>query len=692
MCRVICLFTERLGSLIFSLIFSRLKKPKLMNKLSIACVLLTFLCASIGICQSNFTAKGDELFKSRDFAGALTQYFLALRQDPTSANVNFKIGITYLQTETSELGVSFLEKAYKTDPQIDSKILHYLGVAYQSSHQYAKAKQMYEGYKKITSKKNHPEIDARISECIVSHGLINNPIDIFIENSGSSVNSTFDDYAPIISADGQSLIFTSNRNTDTLKSRVQSGYEDIYISRKNDDDEWKAPEKIGNGINMGHHDAAASISPDGKTLFIYYDLANGDIYSAKSNGRGGWEKPKPLNQNVNSPFRETHASVSADGKKLFFSSSRPGGFGGLDVYMSSIDETGDWGKPVNLGELVNTARNEDSPFIHHDGVTLYFSSDGHPGMGSSDIFKSTFKLDKWQKPENLGYPLNSIAYDGFFTISEDKRVAYFATRRKYGVGGFDILKATYRNVPDLSKPVVIAEAPKTEPKPQEEKPITKPQETTASAGTFIVQGKAFDKKTSQPLAVTISLVNFKTKKRVATVESDKVTGNYEFKILEAGSYVLTAENNGYLFNTINIQVPQPAGSKKVTTDFIMEKADVGSIMVLNNIFFDVGKADLKPNSILELEKLRKLLIANPNLKVQINGHTDNVGDAEANKLLSLKRALAVVNHLALNGIDFGRLSAKGFGSERPVASNDDEKNGRQLNRRTEIEIVDGNKI
>ena len=215
-----------------------------------------------------------------------------------------------------------------------------------------------------------------------------------------------------------------------------------------------------------------------------------------------------------------------------------------------------------------------------------------------------------------------------------------------------------------------------------------PVKEKAPVEMFVVKGKVFDKTSSKPLHVRISLVYVKTKKLMATIESDAATGDYEIKVAESGKYILTAESDGYLFNSLNIDVPQPIALKNSSADFSMVKAAAGSVMVLKNVLFDTGKSDLKPSSILELEKIRELLVKNPRLRVQINGHTDNIGDPPTNKMLSLKRALAVVNHLALNGIEFNRLSAKGYGSEKPVATNDDEKGGREFNRRTEIEILD----
>lgn len=656
-------------------------------------VLLTFC----GYAQSP-VAEGDRFFDNKDYKNALASYFKALHNSRTNPMIYFKIGHTYLHTETKSQAITFLEKAYKMDPQIHYEIMFYLGMAYQSSLQYAKAKLAYEQFKKVAPKKRHEEIDQRIRECIFSHALLSNPIEVIIENVGSAINSPFDDYSPVVTPDGKTLLFTSNRSEDSTKIAAGKNFEDMYISQK-ENDEWMTPKKIGAPLSIYAHDAVSSISPDGNTLFIYYETNKGDIFSTTKNEKGEWVKPTTL-KNINTPqFRETSASISADGKKLYFSSDRPGGKGGLDIYVSELDAAGNWGKPVNIAS-VNTAGDEDSPFIHHDGVTLYFSSNGHPGMGSSDIFKSEFKNGVWEKPQNMGFPLNSIEYDGFFSISEDKKVAYFATMRKYGVGGYDILKATYRSVFE-EKPEILASSasPKettvaktedtkkpAEPAKKTAEPAKKPETKAPLAVT--VKGKVLDKITSKPLAVNLSLVNTRTNKVVATLKSDQTTGNYELNFKESGEYILTAESRGYLFNSINIKVPETSGAKRIDRDFSMVKPNAGSVMVLNNILFDPGKADLKPASLSELEKIRRLLMENPNVRVRINGHTDNVGDAASNKTLSLKRALAVVNYLALNGIEFERLGAIGYGSERPIASNDSEEGGRELNRRTEIEIIE----
>jgi outer membrane protein OmpA-like peptidoglycan-associated protein len=667
-----------------------------MRKRIVALIFFMFFFTIWGFSQNEDGQKADVFFQKNDYQNALAYYFKALRLEPKNPTYLYKIGLAYLQKEDKALAVSFLEKAYSIDPTIDREILYNIAFSYQCDLQFAKAKRTYEKYKETVGKKKWPEIDQRIKQCQISHALISNPMNVLIENAGMNINSTFDDYAPVVSADGRTMIFTTNR-VDTTKTKT--GFEDIYLSKREDEDEeWGVPKKIGGNINKGFHDAAASLSPDGKTLFLYYDLNNGDIYSSTLDDKGEWGKPVPLNGNINTKlFRETSATLSADGTKLYFSSSRPGGKGNLDIYVSTKDATtGQWGKAVSIGDVINTFGDEDSPFIHPDGVTLYFSSDGHNGMGSSDIFKSTFEGGKWQKPQNLGYPLNSIEYDGFFHISDDKRTAYYATKRKHGVGGYDILQAIYMNVTSKPEPDVVnvPQPTKTETTPttatstKVAPPPTDQKSRRGRDGMYTVTGKVLDKNTSKPMSVRLSLVNIKTKNLVATGKSDAVTGSYEMKVADGGKYTLTAESDGYLFNTLNIEVPQPIGTKDEYANFTMVKADVGSIMVLRNILFDQGKADLKPSSILELEKVRELMVRNPKIKVQINGHTDNTGDPVVNKTLSLKRALAVVNHLVLNGIDFSRLSAKGYGSEKPVASNDDEIGGRALNRRTEIEVLD----
>jgi len=666
-----------------------------MNKsLFVFLVCLGTSVASFGQASKDLIDKGDRLFAKKDYSNALQTYLSAANGD--DPDLNFKIGLCYLYSETKSKAVSYLESAYRAKPNVDLDIDYHLGMAYQNDHQYAKAKLHYEEFMR-KNKKLADIAREKIHQCEIGDSLTRKPVNCIIENIGQGINSPFHEYSPLVTADGNTMIFTSSRSTDDYKIKSGTNFEDIYITHKTGG-AWGAPEKISPNINIKFHDAAASLSPDGNTLLLYYEEGSGDIYQS-SHETGDWSKPVPLNKNINTPlFWETSACLSADGKRLFFSSNRPGGKGELDIWVSDLDDKGQWLKPVNIGPTINTPGNEDSPYIHPDGVTLYFSSDGHPSMGSNDIYKTEFKDGKWQKPVNLGYPINSIEYDGFFTISEDKKTGYYSTLRNEGLGSADIYVVTFLP-PKVEEPEVVVasvapvvEEPKVEVKPEEPKaedfvdPMVQFQRDLKIV--TVLKGKVIDESTAVPLAATISLVNNETNQVIAKINSNPATGEFELTIPHGGNYGVATEKAGYLFNSINFNLPQFAEYQEIDTHIIMVKAEVGSKVVLKNIFFDIGKSDLKQESIAEVEKIRELLEKNPQLNVQINGHTDNTGNAANNKVLSLKRATAVVSYLIEHGISEVRLSAKGFGSEKPIVSNDDESEGRAINRRTEIEIIE----
>jgi outer membrane protein OmpA-like peptidoglycan-associated protein len=439
-------------------------------------------------------------------------------------------------------------------------------------------------------------------------------------------------------------------------------------------------------------------------LFVYYEQGGGDIYTSLLEG-GQWTKPVPLNKNINTPFWETSASMSADGKRLFFTSSRPGGLGELDIYVSERDAKGEWGKAVNLGPAINTPGNEDAPFIHSDGKTLYFSSNGHPSMGSNDIFISEFRDGKWQKPRNLGYPINSIEYDGFLRVSDDKRTGYYSTVREDGHGASDLYSITFLQTPEERDEALYASvAPLVvEPAPDTVALVVDPVDEEVKQKEFddlvlqlqkelkivtVLKGKVLDANSGDALGATITLTDNTKNTVIAQIRSHATTGDFELTIPHGGNYGVATERAGYLFNSINFNVPQFAEYQEIDASILMVKAEVGSRAVLKNLFFDTGKADLKPESVSELDNIYSLLIDNPQLKVQINGHTDDTGDAESNKALSLRRATSVVNFLIEKGIASERLAAVGYGEERPLVSNDDETDGREINRRTEIEIIE----
>lgn len=634
--------------------------------------------------------QGDLFYGKKDYKKALGFYLDALNLNPDDASVNLKVGMSYLYSETKSKAAGYIDKAYRLNPSINDDINYHLGIAFQNTNEFRKAIDQFEHFKK--KKKNLAEIaDKKIAECRIADSLSQYELNVVIENV-KSINSAYNDYSPLISSDANTLIFTSNRTDDERVARAGTNYEDIYITLRNGSN-WEVPKKISTNINQRYNDAAASLSPDGKTLFLYYEEGAGDIYISKLEGTT-WSKPTPLNKNINtSLFWETSASVSADGKKLYFASNRNGGHGELDLYVSELDAKGEWGKAVNLGPKINTEGNEDAPFIHPDGVTLYFSSDGHPTLGNSDIFLSEFKGGKWQKPENIGWPINTWEYDGFFTISADKKKGYFSTLKEGGLGDADVYSITFLEPKYKPKPKPVEVVAKAQPKVEKPKveqyidPIV--HESKAKRIVTVLRGKVIDENTADALEATITLVDNNTKKIISKISSDAASGDFELVIPHGGNYGVATERSGYLFNSINFNLPKFAEYQEIDTHIIMVRAEAGSKVVLKNIFFDSGKSDFKSESIVELENIDKLLASNPNLKVQINGHTDNVGSASVNKTLSLKRATAVVDYLVSKGISASRLTAKGYGSDRPIVSNDDEEGGREINRRTEIEILEG---
>lgn len=612
--------------------------------------------------------KGDRYFLRKDYENALESYQDALAEDVNDPYTNYKAGISSLNQEKFSQAVAYLEKAYTLKPDVDDDISYHLGVALQKDHQYAKARQQFETLRG-KNKRLSPLANRKIQECIIGDTLMRKIVNADVQPLGGNVNTEFSELAPLLTDDGNTLVFTSTRSSDDyqVKSGTNSG--DVYIARKTGND-WTGARKISEQINVKLHESATSVSADGKTLFIYYEDGGGDIYTSTLEN-GVWSKPAPLNRFINHPeYRESWACISGDGQKLFFSSDRPGGKGGFDIYVSLMGPNGQWGRPSNLGPAINTKGDEESPFIDATGETLYFSSDGQPTLGDKDIFKSRFHAGKWSAPENLGYPINTSGFESDFVLSPDNSIAYFTSRRG-GARHTDIYQVRF---PDDRSSVKGHTAPKND------------NQQTAGRIVTILKGSVIDAASATPLDATLRLVDNSTRITVTTLGTD-TSGTFQLEIPREGNYGLTTERSGYLFNSMNFNLPPFDKYQEIDTHILMVKASVGSKVVLKNIFFDFNDSSLKPESLTELENIKHLLTSNPQWRIQINGHTDNVGSREANIILSFKRAQAVVEHLVGQGIAADRLHAKGYGPDQPLVSNDDERDGRQINRRTEIEII-----
>jgi outer membrane protein OmpA-like peptidoglycan-associated protein len=369
----------------------------------------------------------------------------------------------------------------------------------------------------------------------------------------------------------------------------------------------------------------------------------------------GWSAPDNLGRNFNTEFWESAPSLSPDKRDLYFTSNRPGGYGGNDIYVCHREENGRWSAPENLGPSINTRGDESAPFIHADNQTLYFTSNSLPGYGGDDLFVVRKGADgKWGEPENLGYPINTIENEGSLVVASDGKTAYYASDRADSRGQLDIYSFELRS-------------------------------DVRPARTLWVKGKVFDKKTGKGLPSSVELTDINTKQVISNLQTDE-TGNYLTTLPVGKDYAFNVNRRGYLFYSESFMLENSPADSVYHIDIPLQPIEADASIVLKNIFFDVNKYDLKPSSQIGLEEVIRLLKENPTLTIQINGHTDNVGSAADNLVLSENRAKAVVNYLKSHGIDGKRLLYKGFGDTQPVSTNDTEE-GRAKNRRTELKVL-----
>ena len=408
----------------------------------IGCLMMTvFLAESQSL--KDHLLKGDRHYQKKDYQNALKNYLEALALDGDDARTNFKAGISFLYEKNFSQAVVYLSRAYTINPDVDRDIDYHLGMACQQSLQFKQAGRHFEALR-VKNKNLVPIANQKIQECIVGDSLMRVPSNAQVEPLPEQINTSFSEFGPLISVDGQTLIFTSNRSAVDFQVKSGTNTEDVYISERQDG-AWAPPQKISENINVKSNGAAMSLSRDGNTIFLYYEEGGGNIY-ASSRKDDQWSKPLPLNRFINHPqYRESGACLSPDGKLLFFSSNRPGGRGGYDLYVSELGSNGQWGRAANLGSAVNTRKNEESPFMHFDGSTLYFSSNGHPTLGDHDIFKTTLVNGKWTAPANLGYPINTSGFEGYFVLSDDSKTGYFTSRRGGSTATLDIYSADFES-------------------------------------------------------------------------------------------------------------------------------------------------------------------------------------------------------------------------------------------------------
>jgi outer membrane protein OmpA-like peptidoglycan-associated protein len=505
--------------------------------------------------------------------------------------------------------------------------------------------------------------------------MVGSPLNYNITNVGSTINSEWPDYGPSVNRDESVMVFTSRRQEGNINSNVFEDnfpYEDIFISYR-ENDQWSGAVNISDRINTLYFESNLAISDDGKELYLYVDENGGDVYVSTKQNSGLWTRPEPIGGSINTANKETSVSLSPDGKVIFFASNRPGGLGGLDIYYSIRDRRGYWTDIRNIGPPINTELNDDFPFIDYDGKTLYFSSEGHNGMGGYDIYKTVYDSaeNKWITPVNIGYPINTPDNDiSFITTTEGKK-GYFSSVKEDGFGYQDIYMFT---IPEEIRKITEEEPEIVVEEPVEKKPVRLVLHVRDESG--------------QPIDATVQVrnndLNFLTGiNKVGTGEYLAILKNEE-----PANVTISAERDGYLFHNESVTIPGMAEEEQVREyNLRLRKLETGTSTVLRNVYFDFDKATLKQTSMVEINKLYQMLSENSRLVVEIAGHTDNIGVKEYNYDLSYRRAKAVVDALKTKGIDPSRLKAVGHGEDKPLASNDDEREGRELNRRVEFRVL-----
>ncbi len=621
------------------------------------------------------------------FMEALPFYLRANQFNPNNVELNLKIATAYYETERKAMSAKHFAKVTELTDKFEDIVLFYLADAQQANLEFEKAIANFEKFRNKASGKDmipyKDKIPKRIEECRSGIQLVAKPIKIRIENVGAPINTSFPEYVPIITADESQLIFTSRRDNLIPKGEIFP-FEDIFISKKEKNGNWGTPKKLPEPVNrIGEHNASVTVSPDGQKMIVYKYINEGDLFETELDGEI-WTEPKSLGKNINSKYRESHASYAPDGKTIYFTSDRPGGKGGMDIYMSTKNDKGEWGAAVNIGDVINTPYDEDAVFAHPDGKTLYFSSKGHNTMGGFDIFKSEFKDGKWSKPVNLGYPLNTPGDDIFLVVSANGRIGYYATEFEDSKGSRDIYRVVFVGA-DKSPVVSLEERPLASLSGTIKQELLKDDECVNCAELTLLKGIITNME-NKPLEAYIEIVNNQTGEIIFKSKSNKSTGAFLVTLPSGTNYGISVNADGYLFHSENFNIPQEAKYKEVEKHIKLQNYEVGSTIVLRNIFFEFGKSTLTSESTTELERVYKVLKENPNIKIEISGHTDNVGSAAFNKSLSNARAKAVVDYLIGKGISADRMTSKGYGFEKPMATNDTDE-GRALNRRTEFTIT-----
>lgn len=603
-------------------------------------------------------------------AEALEALEKALQKEPTFIDARLMYADLNLQLKRYSKAEEEFEEALALGPDYAPLAYFLCAQAEFEQHKYEEAAAHLDQYLESGKVKEDRKAEAErlLASARLAADARNRPVPFSPESLGPGVNTELPEYLPSITADGERLVFV----------RVVGRQEDFFLSWKQNG-QWQQAIPLENINHPQLSEGAQSIAANGKAIvFTACERKGGlgrcDLYITEMKN-GQWQPARNLGAPVNTRGWESQPSLSADGNTLYFVSDRPGGEGLIDIWYSQRDAAGNWQEPQNLGPVINTPEREQAPFIHPDGQTLYFMSDGHPSLGGFDLYLSRRQPDgSWGSPRNLGYPINTEANEGALIVSLDGSTAYFSTDR---AGVVDSLMPEDRKLLRRSSDIYRFEL----------YPEARPQPAT------YVKAIVREAVTRRPLSANVEFIKLKSGQIHLKAQTDE-EGEFLAVLPIGEDYALNVSKPGYLFHSENFALSQ-AGS--LTEPFLLEielspipepmaEIPAAKPVILKNVFFETGSAELRPESTAELNRLKELLEENPGLKIRINGHTDEVGSEKDNQALSENRAKAVYDYLARQGISEERLQYKGFGESEPIATNETAE-GRQMNRRTEFEVV-----
>jgi outer membrane protein OmpA-like peptidoglycan-associated protein len=633
-----------------------------MNRLLIlCCLLLSALFSQAQYDPSRIPVKAQEAYEKalskidqEKWDDALESLQEAIRREPRYLEAYVSLAGVYSELKDRRKSIENYEKAFAIDTAYLTDIRLAYSIALAGDGQFEKALGAVNGLLALPRISNNTrkaaEYRRKSFQFAVDFAKTHNDSYVFNpRNVGAGINSPEAEYFPSLTIDGNDMIFTR---------RLGGRNEDFFLSHR-DAGKWGAAYHLNGAINTSQNEGAQNVSQDGNWLIFtgcYRPDGAGscDLYISYRE-RDGWSQPVNMGGVINTDQWETQPCLSPDKKDLYFVSRRFGGFGGSDIYVSHQTPSGRWSEPENLGPGINTPGDELTPFIHADNQTLYFASNGLPGYGNQDLYVVRRGTDgKWGTPQNLGFPINTIDEESTLAIASDGVTAYYSSDRAGGFGSMDIYSFDMR--------------PSMQP-----------------VRTLWVRGNVFDSKTKAGLPSSLSLIDLATRQEVSRVQTDE-RGNYLVTLPVGRDYAFSVNRKGYLFYSDHYFLKGKTPDSTYRKDIPLVPIEVNAAVVLRNVFFDVNKFELKPESQVELDRVVLLLQDNPTVRIQIEGHTDNQGTAADNQKLSDNRAKAVVQYLIGKGIKGDRLVAKGFGATQPVADNKSEE-GRAQNRRTELKVI-----